>query len=338
MNESGLMDICDSLGLKSSPAHGGSRGLNMSISCPLAPITHGDPNDWNLSCSVSVSDTDPSLVKCFSYNCKFKGNLYEMLRRCIAARGNPPHLIKLLDEIAPTEKFTLESALARSKKRFDEQIDAMRRPKAPTNDKYVLPEARLTRYRAGVPRYALTRGLTLDTCREWELGHDTGRQCLVFPVRRHDGKLVGLTGRHIKYPDAPTKYHNYAGLDKASTLFGESFMAHDTPLIICEGQIDAILTWQYLGIPTVAPLGEGFSLTHVRTITAHSPPVVYLFMDNDTAGRMAAEKIEYALHGRVPISIMLPPEGMDPGAMNKGEMEYALANAKPVLGKIIWDS
>ena len=310
--------------------------MNVSISCPLAPINHGDAHDWNLSCSVSISDNDPSLVKCFSFNCKYKGNFYRMLEMAIHARGNPEHLVKLLKKIEPTEKFTIESALQRSQKRFDERLDQMRQPNLPIKDRDILPEARLQRFRTSVPQYALTRRLTLDSCREWELGYDKDRGCLVFPVRRHDKKLVGLTGRYIKWPDAPTKYHNYAGLNKERFLFGEHMLKPNEPVIICEGQIDAILSQQFLGIPTVAPLGEGFSLSHVRTIAAHNPPVVYLFTDNDKAGRMAAEKFEYALHGRVSMKLMIPPDGMDPGDMTQEEMQSALEAAAPILGSIEW--
>ena len=212
----------------------------------------------------------------------------------------------------------------------------MRRPKLPAKDRDVLPEARLERFRSGVPKYAINRGLTIESCKAWELGYDKERKCLVFPVRRYDKKLVGLTGRYIKWPDAPTKYHNYAGLDKARFLFGEQFLEHERPVILCEGQIDAILTWQALGVPTVAPLGEGFSANHVRTITAHNPPIVYLFPDNDKAGRMVAEKFEYALHGRVQMKLMLPPVSMDPGGMTVEQIQQAFNEAAPVLGSIRW--
>jgi len=347
MNENGLLDICDAMGLKSGPSYTGSDkwGPHISISCPLALIRHNDSYDWNTSCSVSVSDDEPSLVRCWSFNCKFKGNLYSMLKLAIEARGNPENLVGLLKKIEPLEKFTLESSLARGKKLFEAKLDEMRRPTTPVFDKDILPEARLQRFRSSIPRYAISRGLTRETCNTWELGFDKENKRLIFPVRRHDGKLVGLTGRILpSAQDAAeaegrsvSKYHNYAGLDKTKYLFGEHLLRQGEPVILVEGQIDAILTWQNLGIPAVAPLGEGFSVNHVRTISAFEPPVVYIFPDSDNPGRMAAEKFEYALHGRVPMKLMVPPEGMDPGEMTKEEMLAALAASVTILGKIKWE-
>lgn len=348
MDEYGLVDVCDLLGLRSGPAYGGGDkwGPHMSISCPLAPIRHNDQYDWNTSCSVSLSDDEPSLVRCFSFNCQYKGSLYNMLKLRTEHDGNPDDLVALLKKIEPTEKFTLESSLARSKKRYDEQIERLRKPILPKHDKDVLAESRMEKYAGGVPHYAITRGLTVDSCKAWGLGHDKQNARLVFPVRRHDGKLVGLTGRLIPAAQKRLteqlgrnvpKYHNYVGLDKSKYIFGEHMLEEGKPVVICEGQIDAILTWQALGIPAVAPLGEGFSERHVRTIAAFSPPVVYIFPDNDPPGRLAAEKFEYALHGRMPLKLMMPPEGKDPGGMTAEQITEARDCAKPILGKIRWE-
>ena len=338
MNEETLFDVCDAFGLRTGLAYsGGDRwGPHVSISCPLAQKNHGDSQDWNTSCSVSVSDSEPSLARCFSFNCGFKGSFYRALEECAVSKGSPHDLLAVLERIAPTEKFTIESSLARTRKKHEEAVDAMRRPQLRTEDLDLMAEARFTRYSRSIPRYAVQRGLTKETCRAWGLGHDKQRGCLVFPVRRHDGKLVGMTGRYY-IPNPPTKYHNYAGLNKSRYLYGEHMLEMERPVIVCEGQIDAIMTWQHLQIPTVACLGEGFGVDHVRTICAHSPPVVYLFLDNDKAGRMAAEKIEHQLHGRVNVKLMLPPLGMDPGELTQEETQAALSAAVTVFGNIQWN-
>ena len=332
--------MCDSFGLRTGMAYSGGHrwGPHMSIACPLAQKNHGDPNDWNLSCSVSLSDDEPSLARCFSFNCGFKGSFYRMLEECAESKGNPKDLLAVLEVLAPTEKFTIEASLARSSKRDQAHADLMRRPQIRLEDRDLLPEGRFQRYAGSVPRYIKQRGLTVETCKAWGLGHDKTRGCLVFPVRRYDGQLVGMSGRYyIDDPPMGNKYHNYAGLNKARYLFGEHMLEPGKPVIICEGQIDAIKTWQNLGIPSVASLGEGFSVDHARTICAFTPPVVYLFLDNDMAGRMAAEKIEHQLHGRVPIKIMLPPPGMDPGELSQLEAEAALKSAWLVMDEIRWN-
>lgn len=306
--------------------------------CPLAIKNHSDPNDWNLSCSVSISDTEPSLAYCFSYNCSFKGSFFRMLVEAAAARGNPPALKKILDHFAPTEKFTHEGAVYRFDKVFMAIHDAKHRDTAivPAADKETIPEARMSRFTKRMHRYALDRGLTMETCKYWGMGYDSDKKRVVFPIRRRDGKLVGLTGRDVT-GKAENKYHNYAGLDKSKYLFGEWLLKIGQPIIVVEGQFDAVLTWQHLQIPTVAPLGNGFSEAHVKTIAAFNPPFVYIFPDHDSAGFEFAEKVAYMMFGRAGLKIMLPPKGMDPGELTKAEAEHAFANAYPInLKKISW--
>lgn len=345
MNENQLLDVCDTFGLRSGPAYEGSKwGPHMSISCPLSPIKHNDPVDYNLSCSVSIGEDEPSLARCFSFNCGFKGALFRALELAAGHRGNPESLVAVLKALEPTEKFTTDAAFARSDKRNTATIDRMRRVHLPEKEQDLLPEGRLTRFRSGIPRYALSRGLSKETCNEWELGYDKRLRRLVFPIRRYDGKLVGLSGRIL--PGAAeraesagqpvAKYHNYAGLDKTRYLFGEHRLKQKSPIIICEGQIDAILTWQALGIPCVGILGEGFSSDHVRTLCAFEPPVVYLFPDNDPPGRLGAEKIEYAIHGRIPMKLMLPPIDMDPGDLTEDEIRAAFSAATVIGHRIEW--
>ena len=57
-------------------------------------------------------------------------------------------------------------------------------------------------YAGSVPRYAIDRGLTVDTCREWELGHDKRMKRLLFPIRDRKGRLVAISGR-IYVDDCP---------------------------------------------------------------------------------------------------------------------------------------
>jgi len=338
VNEDTLYDVCDSFGFRTGLAYTGTDrwGPHLSVSCPLAPINHGDYLDWNCSCSVSVSDDEPSLARCWSINCGYKGSFFRMLEQHTEHKGSPADLVAVLEALRPTEEFTTHSKLKRTQKIFTERMNKLRRPKIAPQDRDLMAEGRFEPFAGSVPQYALNRGLSVETCKAWGLGNDKKRKCLVFPVRRHDGKLVGITGRHVFYPDAPRKYHNYAGLNKSRYLYGEHMLEMGKPVVICEGQIDAILTWQHLGIPAVAPLGEGFSREHTRTVCGFRPPVVYLFPDNDRAGRMFAEKIEYQLHGRVPVRVMLPPAGMDPGELTEDQSRRVFENAVDVRRKIPW--
>ena len=344
MDESGVFTICDMFGLASGQVYGEESewGAHLSISCPLAVKKHNDAHDLNCSCSVSISAEEPSLARCWSFFCGYKGSFFNMLKQATEMRGNPPALIELLNKIEKTEKFTLDSRLRRHQQTLERKLEAHSRP--PDKEKDVIPEARFMRFANSVPRYAVDRGITLETCKYWGLGHDKGKHRLVFPIRRYDGKLVGITGRVIpselarqeRLGNRIPKYHNYSGLDKTKFLFGEHLLKEKEPVIVCEGPIDAVITWQHLGIPTVASLGEGFSKHHAMIIASMMPPHVYLFLDNDPPGRMAAEKIFYQLRDRVTCKLMMPPEGMDPGELVKEEAQAALDNAITIMDKIRW--
>ena len=349
MDELQLIEVCDALGLKTGNSYSGGEkwGPHMSISCPLAPINHSDPNDWNLSCSVSISNDEPSLVRCFSFNCRYKGSLYNMLKRRIAYEGNPKNLTALLRKIEPTEKFGLEASLARSRKKFKDSVArSMRKVSHNCNNKHTLPETILDKYKGSVPKYAILRGITIESCKLWELGHDKQKHRLVFPVRDFQGNLVGLTGRIIPSAKAKLelqgvsvpKYYNYAGFDKSKYLYGENLLERDKEIIICEGQIDAIITRQATGIPAVASMGEGFSGNHVKTICRFNPTKVIIFTDGDPPGRMAAEKIEYALRGRVPLYLAPIKDSEDPGSMSESELNAVIGNAICLHSGIDWNN
>ena len=59
----------------------------------------------------------------------------------------------------------------------------------------------------------------------------------------------------------------------------------------------------------VATLGEGFSDTHVSTLTALRSPFVYIFTDGDQAGRLMGNKIAYAFRGSLLVKVMECPWG-----------------------------
>ena len=105
--------------------------------------------------------------------------------------------------------------------------------------------------------------------------------------------------------------HYYMGLDKSKHLYGSQLLEPGKPIVIVEACVDAIKTWQALAGKAciVASLGEGFSDTHVKTISSMRPPAVYIFTDGDSAGRLMANKIAHGLHGTVMVRIMECPWG-----------------------------
>jgi len=309
MDSDGIAKICEALDLNYGLAYSGSvtRGPHMSISCPLALKTHGDMHDDNLSCSVQIVDDGHSLVRCWSGNCRFKGTLLRLVKRAIEYRGNPPELLAILKEVTAIEGITLGSKNTRATKAIQKLLD---KKKIFAQDRDVIPERFFDTFAGSVPQYAVDRGITLPTAKAWGLGYDKEKGYLVFPVRRRDQKLVGMVGRACS-SKAKRKHQNYMDLDKSKHLFGAHLLKTGQPIIIVEACVDAIMTWQAMKgeVGVVASLGEGFSLTHVKAISAMRPPAVYIFTDGDSAGRHMADKVAYALREVVAVRLMECPWG-----------------------------
>lgn len=352
MNEEGIIKICDTLGVNAGRAYSGSNtwGPHISIACPLAIRTHGDPTDDNMSCSVQIVEDGPSGARCFSGNCSYKGSLLRLVKTAVEFRGSPPELVELLKGVEAVEAVTLNAMHARTGKAIEKLLTG-----APVKgrDNEVIPERVFEPFAGKIPQYAIDRGISVATAKAWGLGYDRAAGYLVFPVRRRDGKLVGMVGRAVRQ-DAPRRHHNYMGLDKSKHLFGAHMLVPGKPVVVVEACIDALNTWQALEgeACVVASLGEGFSETHVKQISAMRPPGVYVFTDGDRAGRVMGNKIAYALHGRGwPVRVMECPFGpiieatadgkpvhkkVDPSDLPPAYIKDLFKNAPAVKRQIVW--
>jgi 5S rRNA maturation endonuclease (ribonuclease M5) len=361
----GVIDVCEKMDLlHGHPYTGDQRGPHISISCPLAPWRHGDDIDANKSCSVTLNEDGPSMARCHSFNCDYKGSFFRLVQKSITQRDDPPeHLLELLRHLNEVEKDTIENACNRIGIKLEKQWGDRKiiTPQAapPDRNRDVLDESVLEPFAGMVPKYVFRRGLSLEACKVWELGYDTAMGRLVFPVRRHDGALIGMTGRIL--PEVardqrqngyePTKYHNYSGLNKTLYLYGAHLWKKGLPVVLTEGPLDAVRTWMALkGLANVgATLGQGFSLAHRKIIKAAWAPGVYIFGDSDEAGQRMSEKVHHHLSGAVPMLLMRCPtrtmydedgetweKATDPGELSDMEIQTVFKTATPILDQIDW--
>ena len=328
MDEAGIIKICDTFQLaygrvRSAVGVNGSR--NISVSCPLAIVRHGDPNDDNMSCSIEVLDDGPSRVRCFSGNCRFHGSLLKLVREAVKVRGSAPHLTALLADVSAYEFVSLNGKVKRLKQRLQDE-QTFKETKSPIRDREAIPESAFEPFAGRLPQYAIERGISIETARVWGLGYDKENGYLVFPVRRRDGTLVGLVGRAVS-DRAKHTHHNYGGLDKAKNLFGAHMLENGKPVVVVESCIDTLNTWQALDgkACVAASLGEGFTDRHALTLASCKPPFVCIFTDGDPAGHAMASKIAYILDGHMPVKLMECPWG---------PIIDSTADGKPVRMKI----
>lgn len=153
----------------------------------------------------------------------------------------------------------------------------------------VRPETELDLYRGSVPRYALDRGFTIETCKAWELGHDRVGKRLIFPIRRgRDLALVGLVGR--SYIGDEPKYLDMIGFAKAKYLYGEWMVRENAKrLVVVEGPPDVLACWQ--AGETAWGIQGAFASTEQTRKIAYAELPVYLFPDGDPAGAKWANRL-----------------------------------------------
>lgn len=154
----------------------------------------------------------------------------------------------------------------------------------------------------------------------------TLEEYLYFPLSMADD-LYGYTLCHLNRRegcDIP-KYGIYGRAKKSLFLYDQ--VAFGSPLVLVEGQFDA-LRLMHEGLPANAVLGvENFSKEKVSRIMAKLPPKVVVLFDGDDAGYTAARNIYYELASSFDTELIdlprMPKESkLDPGNMPEDWVNY----------------
>jgi DNA primase len=144
--------------------------------------------------------------------------------------------------------------------------------------------------------------------------YDFYRDRVMFPVWDHSGQIRGYSSRAV-LPDQVPKYLNSGesiAFDKGSILFAFNYAKNSIrqldQVIIVEGHMDAIMMHQFGFNQTVAAMGTAVSEQMVKLLS-NITKNVYLAMDNDAAGKKAAQKInaEFLSLGVLPKVISFDP-------------------------------
>jgi hypothetical protein len=306
------------------------RSSYVLISCPFASTMHGSGQDSHPSLSIIVDNEGRSGFRC--HGCGLTGTLGFLVTRWGLLTKKPTELLfRFIDKH--------ENPLEMVKSRIDSKVAAQWDPKPPKPDVdwSVFDEAELEEFGGSVPQYALDRGLTLATCKEWELGYDKEfkdsqtkriRPRMTFPIRRKDGKLIGMIGRALD-DLKQEKYYNYWHFQKSNYLYGMHKVEKRDHVIAVEGLFDVLKWWEY-GLPVVGLMGSQPSEAQAKLLLEFE--MVYLALDADEAGAKGTKWLKSRLKGRVPIYAVRFPEGKkDPGEMGKEEAWAAITTAKRIL-------
>ncbi|MFI2791498.1 DNA primase [Haloferula sp. A504] len=150
------------------------------------------------------------------------------------------------------------------------------------------------------------------------------RDRLMFPIANDYGDVIGFSGRQLEDNPREGKYVNTPETQlfkKSNVLFGldkaRKGILEQKSVLICEGQIDAIVCHEQ-GIPhAIAPLGTAFPAQHARTLRRYTKTAVLCY-DSDTAGNKAVESAFMTLAADgIAVKVVAMPPDEDPDSFIK---------------------
>lgn len=137
------------------------------------------------------------------------------------------------------------------------------------------------------------RGLFEGTIAEHEIGWDSTKKCYTIPVRGVDGELLNVRRYQLRPPAGRRKMWGVEGMNQPQLYPHSIFLAQPDEIIICEGELDALITGQF-GFPAVTRTGSA-STWRSEWNSYFKDKVVYLCHDCDEAGQDGNRRVGRAL-------------------------------------------
>jgi hypothetical protein len=328
MRAEAIVQLADMLGVRA----GAQRKTYVTMECPLAPVTHKTGTDNHPSLSVLVRDGDRSGWICHS--CGQKGTLPGLvIQWSLYTKKDATAALDLIEK----EENSIEAICGRVDRKWDEKWKQRDEEAVAGTDFEVFSEEELEPFLGRVPRYIVDRGFRLETCKAWGLGYDrdwrdpeTGanRPRVVIPIRRADGKLVGMAGRAID-DEKKEKYWNYWNFAKSRYLFGQHMTSEEPLVAVVEGEFDVIRWWEH-GINVVGLMGSHPSEAQFRMLASYE--TIFLALDKDDSGLKGRDEISKRLGRQIEVYDTTFPDGKtDPDELTREEAEYCLLHARKLL-------
>ena len=169
--------------------------------------------------------------------------------------------------------------------------------------------------------YMWKRKLSKEVVDFFHIGYNKEHNSIMFPVWDEHGNLVMFTERYIdtKRFDIPSNVTKPVYLLNFIKKYGYN------KVIVCEGQIDALVSWTY-GFPAVALFGSGTTKHQISLLNESGIREFILMYDNDYAGRKGAERFKKNIRNDVFVSDIIMPEGKDVADCSYDEFTSLLEN------------
>lgn len=259
---------------------------------------------------------------CFS--CKQKGGLKDLLVE-FGFNG----------EIVERQFGSLLEEVARHKpERFD--------PLRPERDDDPLPEAFLGLFDA-CPIDLLNQGFPMELLQQFDIGYDELHQRITFPIRDHEGRLMGINGRSTiqqggRYKVYKDEYEAWGlpirNTKKSRYLWNahrwyKQVLPRNSPesaVILVEGYKACMRLAQH-GFENVAALQGSSMSPHQQQVLERLGATVYLMLDNDPAGHAATREIAPVLNRSLNVRIVRYRQ-QQPSDLGRDEVFQALVGAE----------
>ncbi len=286
------------------------RGDNIAIPCPF----HKDGQESHPSCYVYNRTDNPKVpfgtFGCFT--CNEKGALYKLVSKVLGiSYEQAKHwLIDNFSSSYEDKRLYLES--------FDKE----------DKTQSYLDETILDQY-AYLHPYQFQRGMSEEIIRRFHIGYDIETDAITFPVWDDQGHLLGITKRSVR----GKQFYIPGELNKPVYLLNIIKQYNITDVVVCEGQIDALVSWSR-GIPAVALFGAGTTDKQIKLLDKSGIRHFILMYDNDLAGKHGAMRLKSGLSKDKLITEIIMPQGKDVASCTKDEFLKILSDNNINLEKM----
>jgi DNA primase len=171
--------------------------------------------------------------------------------------------------------------------------------------------------------YLAQRKLSREVCELFKIKYDPYTSQIVFPCFDTAGNIIMAPRRSIV-----TKSF-YINKDQEKPVYCLDYIINNniTTALLCEGPIDVLTSYTY-GYPAIGTFGNP-SPEQLEAINKSPIRILYLGMDNDSAGRRMANTIRAGLDPRIIIKDVQWPFGRkDPGECSYEEFCDSIKKAK----------
>lgn len=279
------------------------KGDEVSITCPF----HKEGKENKPSCFIYVGGDEKipwGTFHCFT--CGEKGSLVKFIA---SAFDRSEYYAKEWLKKNFTEKILnnveLNIAEEIDLRKFE---DAVMKEMSKVRDEYIL-----STLQSWHP-YMEQRHISKEVANKFEIKYSPEKECLVFPIRDKDGNVISVTTRSIK----GKTFNIPKGTEKTIYLLNECLKENSNQVVVCEGQIDALVSWSY-GFPAIALFGAGTTENQIQELSKTNIIHYILMYDNDEAGRKGANRFKKLIKKSVFITDIIMPKNKDVADCSKEE-------------------